>query len=470
MRLYGIVFTFIALLLPFMQTASAQDLSAAQKKLLNFQQSIIKVKQEQGQFEKDLVLHKIKIEKISTQLPPLEKARKDAKSHFEMAKETTNSAPTAENNAKLKHAEFKFTLADRKYQNTHKQLKKSQNSIKAIESKIEEHKTRTTQTLNAIEVQKKRIKELAKKAKQQAAEQKERTLAIQKLQENAARKQQQEQQRKNDELIKSNIALQESRAEKAVAEQEIVRLKAKLDAMQNATSKQFPETTPSETTTSETISSEIAADSKKVESDSKDPIPTTKIKTETKEAVTQQTAPSTENNTIPTPTTTTESATKTAAIPLPSVTVADDEADKTIQTEPLPTEALPSTLESAPEEQGIEQQKSQAKKLHSAFAERKKKISSKQRRSVANRIMYVKRMENDAVIETSTHSLSYVGTRLFQTEFTLGAGETLFKVGRHEWKRNISAADDNARFVVNLDYEDKTNPRLIIYNKALIQD
>ena len=417
----GLLVSLILCIFSLSNPVFSQDLAKEQQKLLSSQQSIIDIQNEQNKLEKALSTEKSNISKLETDLAPLTRATNEARSALNQATATAVASPTTENSARVKNAEFKLMLAERKYNKSSGGLQKALKTVEKLESDHKANLKKIEQTNKEISEQQKRIIWLENNQKKIA------------LQE-AEKLKQAELKRQEDELIQSKIALAESQAEQAAAEREITRLKSMLLEKSESTSN------GSALAGAAAVSGVVIAGSS---ASSASAATAGAISAAPASPTTPEPAISTGENTTDKPTEITSPASSAAALEIAA------EGDST-------------TAKLTPE-----QTKALAKEEHAAFALRISQLSRKEKRSTPDKILHLKPADNEG--KTQSYSMPYIGKKLYRAEITLNAGKQIFKLGQREWDITVAKTDDNTAYLINYDALDKNQPRLIIYKKSDIE-
>lgn len=409
-----------------------QNLASEQQKLLEEQRSIIETQNAQQTLIKKLEKAKSKISSLEAEVAPFLDAMNKAKTALDDISKATRATPTEENNARMKNAEFKYVLAERKYLKAAEQLQESKAEIARLETEIEDNKNKIAQANLNIEKQQSRIQWLEKKQQEQAAlvlaqKQQKQLQAEQSRQAEEEQRRIAEEQRKEAELINNRIALSETRAEKAEADQEIARLTALLKDQQAAKTPEsaLPATSPSVNSTAQITQPGIASVS----------------------------ASSSQNQlavNAPDSATASRPNTNAAATNSPSASIQQ------------PLTAVAAKLSE-------EQVKAQAREQYQAYEQRAARVSSREKRSATNKVIHMKTLAGGEVIKSTSHSLSYYGEDLYQAKIEVRAGENIFSVGQRQWQIDIPASDDNTEYLIYYDTRDEENPDFVWYKRSDIQ-
>lgn len=413
----GLIISLIVCIFSLSNPAFSQNLASEQQKLRATQQSITDIQHEQKELEDALSAEKSKISKFEVDLAPSAKARDEAKAAVDETVAAAVASPTTENSARVKNAEFKMALAERKYNKSSADLQKSLKTVEELNSRYGENQKKIRRLNKDIEEQQKHIVWL--ESNQQKVAQQE-----------AEKLKQAELKHKEDELIQNKIALAESQAEQAAAEQEIVRLKAMLDQQSAGKS------------SGAALAGAAVAGGVVVGA------------TNTASGATSVAAPTA--TTAPSLSASSSTSTKNKATQTPA-----DTSSKTVDT------GTSGSNTSNNAEPTPEQIKALAQKEHAAFALRASQVSAKKKRSATSKIFHVQAVDNDAT--SKSYSMSYAGKRLYSTEIRVNAGKQLFKFGQRKWDITIPPTDDKTLYVVNYDILDKNNPRLVIYKKSYVE-
>lgn len=430
----GLLVSLILCVFSLSGLAFSQDLSKEQQRLISSQQSMLDIQNEQNKLEVALSTEKSKISKLEADLAPLTKAINEAKTAVDKTTAVAVASPTTENSARVKNAEFKLMLAERKYNKSSGGLQEALKTIETLAGDYKANLKKIEQTNKDIAKQQKQL--TWRKNNQQKIAQQE-----------AERLKQAELQRQEDELIQSKIALAESQAEQAAAEREIAHLKSML-LEQSESNSNGSALAGAAAVSSVVVAGSAAGSVSTAAAGANSAAPASK-------PVSISAAPASASTTTPEPAISTGESTtsKTTEITSPANSAAVLETA-------IETDSTTAKLTRA-------QTKALAQTEHAAFALRIAQLSRKKKRSTPDKIVHLKPAGKGE--KTQSYSMSYVGKKLYRTEITLNAGKQIFKLGQREWDTTVAQAEDNTAYLINYDVLDKGQPRLIIYKKSDIE-
>ncbi len=96
-------------------SVSAQNSQAEQQKLNDYRAQLSTLQREEGELRQQITAKQRELETVRSRPSPEQAELADARKQVEAARAEFKASPTPENDAKLKNAEFKYTLADRKF-------------------------------------------------------------------------------------------------------------------------------------------------------------------------------------------------------------------------------------------------------------------------------------------------------------------------------------------------------------------
>lgn len=96
-------------------SVSAQNSAADQQKLNEYRAQLSTLQREEGELRQQITAKQRELETVRSKPSPEQAELADARQQVEAARAEFKASPTPENDAKLKNAEFKHTLADRKF-------------------------------------------------------------------------------------------------------------------------------------------------------------------------------------------------------------------------------------------------------------------------------------------------------------------------------------------------------------------
>ncbi len=399
--------SLLLLLIFHTTTVIAQDVKTEQAKLTAFQQQLAELNNQQQQLQQALQQSKAALAPLASSASP-EKAVLDvARTELEEALENQAAEPGDTNEARVKNAEFKLALAERKF-------RKANEEQFELEAQVDSLTTTLTELNGSIATLNRSIEQQKQKVVQSRQQQ----------------------------IATAQARQEQTQRQKALAaEQEIARLKAKLAEQERVETE----------LKAKALAAEKAALALATQQSAVTTTPAT-----ASPATTQPTVA-----TSPAPTTVAESAATNTSPQTQLASLSAPVAESATNKVPASSSGGSGIifLDSA------EAVQAERQRLAQILAQPEENKSPGY-----NKILNVKAIgEGGTTGPAIAHGLRPKGHNIYQGTADLAAGDTLFIVGFNRWQQQVEAISTGPEniFIVTFDGSDPKKPKLIYYPQSL---